>query len=287
MRILITGANGQLGNEACLAFSARGDEVIGVARDALDVAAPDTVAQAVAAHQANWIINCAAYTQVDKAEAEPEQAFAVNRDGARALAEAASASGSRLLHVSTDFVFGGNRCVPYGDEDVGTPLGVYGRSKWEGEQAVRALMPQAVILRTAWVYGVHGKNFVKTILRLMAERDELRVVDDQVGTPTWTADIVRAMQALIDQDLAGTWNFTSEGVASWFDFAHAIVATAAQLGHARRVKRVLPIPSSEYPTAARRPHYSVLSKAKIRSVLGYDIPHWRDSLRSMLAELPR
>ena len=285
MRILITGAGGQLGKEAQLAFAANGDEVIAVGRAQLDLSVPATVADAIAAYHADWVINCAAYTQVDKAEAEAELAFRVNRDSARAVAQGAKKSRSRLLHLSTDFIFAGDQSVPYAEAAAGGPLGVYGQSKWEGEQAVRELMPEALIVRTAWVYGQHGNNFVKTILRLMAEREEIRVVDDQVGTPSWTTDIVTAMRTLIDKDLSGTWHFTNEGVASWFDFAHATIAMATRLGHAKRVRRLLPIPSSAYPTAAKRPHYSVLSKEKIRPVLGYEIPHWRDSLHSMLAAM--
>jgi len=286
MRVLITGAGGQLGKEACLGFAAKGDEVIPVGRAELDLSVPDAVAEAVAAHNADWVINCAAYTQVDKAEEEPELAFRVNRDGARAVAEGAKQGNSRLLHVSTDFVFAGHRALPFAEADAGAPISVYGQSKWEGEQAVREVLPEALIVRTAWVYGVHGNNFVKTMLRLMAERDEIRVVDDQVGTPSWTADIATAMRTLIEKDLTGTWNFTNEGVISWFDFAHEIISIAAQRGHVKKVRRLLPIPSREYPCAAQRPNYSVLNKEKIRPVLGYDIPHWRDSLHSMLAEMP-
>jgi len=284
MRILMTGAAGQLGQAAQPEFAAKGHEVIAVARAELDLSVPDTVADAVAGYNADWIINCAAYTQVDKAEAEAELAFRVNRDGARAVAAGAKQSGSRLLHVSTDFIFAGNQSLPYGEDDAGRPLNVYGQSKWEGEQAVRALMPEALIVRTAWVYGGHGNNFVKTMLRLMAEREEIRVVDDQIGTPSWTADIVTAMRTLVEKDLSGTWNFTNEGVASWFDFAHAIISIATQLGHAGKLRRLLPIPGREYPAAAKRPNYSVLNKEKIRQVLGYEIPHWRDSLHTMLTD---
>jgi len=286
MRVLITGAGGQLGKQACLGFAAKGDEVIPAGRAELDLSAPQTVADAVAAYKADWVINCAAYTQVDKAEDEPELAFRVNRDGARAVAEGAKQGNSRLLHVSTDFIFAGDRSLPYTEADSGTPISLYGQSKWEGEQAVREVLPEALIVRTAWVYGVHGNNFVKTMLRLMAEREEIRVVDDQIGTPSWTADVVTAMRTLIEKDVSGTWNFTNEGVTSWFDFAHEIVAIAAQLGHAKKVRRLLPIPSREYPSAAKRPNYSVLNKEKIRPVLGYEIPHWRDSLQCMLAEMP-
>lgn len=186
MKILVTGANGQLGREAVLAFTSQGHDVTGIDREELDLAGAGDIAVAIAAYRADWIINCAAYTQVDQAEEETALAFSVNRDAARAIAQGAKQGNSHLLHVSTDFIFGGRQATPYREEDQGDALSVYGVSKWEGEQAVRAVLPQAVILRTAWVYGSHGNNFVKTMLRLMAERDEIRVVDDQIGTPTWT-----------------------------------------------------------------------------------------------------
>jgi dTDP-4-dehydrorhamnose reductase len=267
-------------------FAARGDEVVAAGRAEVDLSAPDAVPDAVAGYNADWVINCAAYTQVDKAEEETELAFRVNRDGARAVAEGAGKSGSRLLHLSTDFIFAGDRSSPYDEADAGAPLGVYGRSKWEGEQAVRETMPEALIVRTAWVYGAYGNNFVKTMLRLMAEREEVRVVDDQIGTPSWTADIAMAMRALIEKNSTGTWHFTNEGVASWFDVAHEAISIATQLGHASKVRRLLPIPSNAYPCAAKRPNYSVLSKEKIRQALGYEIPHWRDSLYKMLTSMP-
>ena len=284
MKIVVTGAGGQLGREAVLAFTARGHDVTGIDRKRLDLAGSGDVAAAIAACKADWIINCAAYTQVDRAEQETEQAFAVNRDAARAIAQGAQQSHSRLLHVSTDFIFSGKQVTPYREEDQGDALSVYGQSKWEGEQAVMAVLPQALILRTAWVYGVHGNNFVKTMLRLMAERDEVKVVDDQIGTPTWTADIVRAMQALMENDAAGTHHFTNEGVASWYDLACEILSAAPTLGYPVKVKRILPIPSSQWPCAAQRPAYSILSKEKIRQLLTYNIPHWRQSLRSMLKD---
>lgn len=286
MRILITGAGGQLGKEAAQGFAAKGDEIVAVGRAELDFSVPGVVADAVAAYKADWVINCAAYTRVDKAEDEAELAFRLNRDSARAVAEGAKKHNSRLLHLSTDFVFAGDRSRPYGETEEGRALSVYGQSKWEGEQAVRELMPEALIVRTAWVYGAHGNNFVKTMLRLMAEREEICVVDDQIGTPSWTADIVTAMRTLIEKDMSGTWNFTNEGVASWFDFAHEIISIATRLGRTRKVTRLLPIPGRDYPAAAKRPSYSVLSKEKIRQVLGYEIPHWRDSLRRMLTDMP-
>jgi len=284
VKILVVGAGGQLGREAVLAFTALGHEVIALGRGELDLAASRDIAGSIAAYQANWVINCAAYTQVDRAEDEAELAFAVNCDAARAVAQGAQQSHSRLLHVSTDFIFGGKQATPYREEDTGDALSIYGRSKWEGETVVMAAMPKALILRTAWVYGMHGNNFVKTMLRLMAERDELKVVDDQIGTPSWTGDIVRAMQALIENDAAGIYHFTNEGVASWYDLAYEILSVAPSFGYPVQAKRLHPIPSSEWPCAAKRPAYSVLGKEKIRQVLGYDIPHWRQSLRSMLKE---
>lgn len=284
MKILVTGASGQLGREAVLGFSAQGHQVTGIDREELDLAASADVAAAVAAYGVDWVINCAAYTQVDRAEKEAELAFAVNRDGAAAVARGAGQSGSRLLHVSTDFIFGGRQAVPYREEDAGDPLSIYGRSKLEGEQAVMAALPRALILRTAWVYGVHGNNFVKTMLRLMAEKDEMQVVDDQVGTPTWTGDIVKAMQVLMEKNAAGIYHFTNEGVASWYDLACEILSAAPAFGYPVRTQRLRPVPSSQWASDAQRPAYSVLGKQKVRQILAYDIPHWRHSLRTMLEE---
>ena len=287
MKVLVTGAAGQLGRETVLALQAAGEGVIGIDRQELDFSQPDQVAEGIRAYQADWVINCAAYTNVDKAEQERELAFLVNRDSARAVAEGVAAYGGRLLHVSTDFIFGGEQSHPYAEDDPANPQGVYGQSKWDGEQAVQAIMPDAVILRTAWVYGIHGHNFVKTMLRLAAERDELRVVDDQIGTPAWTADITRALLSLTKADARGVFNFTNEGVASWYDFASEIIANARDLGFPLKVKKISPIPTVDFPLPATRPAYSVLSKVKIRQVLGYPIPHWRESLTAMMQELSR
>jgi dTDP-4-dehydrorhamnose reductase len=285
MKCLVTGAAGQLGRETVLALQAAGEDVIGIDREELDFSQPNEVAEGIAAHRAAWVINCAAYTNVDKAEQEQELVFRVNRDSAKAVAEGVAAYGGRLLHVSTDFIFGGEQSRPYAEDDPAKPLGVYGQSKWEGEQGVQDVMPDAVILRTAWVYGIHGHNFVKTLLRLAAERDELRVVDDQIGTPAWTADITRALLSLIEADASGVFNFTNEGVASWYDFASEIVANARDLGLPLKVKKISPIPTVDFPTPATRPAYSVLSKVKIRQVLDYSIPHWRESLTAMMQSL--
>ena len=251
MKVLVTGAAGQLGRETVLALQAAGEDVIGIDREELDFSQPGQVAEGIRAYQADWVINCAAYTHVDKAEQEQELAFLVNRDSARAVAEGVASYGGRLLHVSTDFIFGGEQSHPYAEDDSANPQGVYGQSKWDGEQAVQAIMPDAVILRTAWVYGIHGHNFVKTMLRLAAERDELRVVDDQIGTPAWTADITRALLSLIEADARGVFNFTNEGVASWYAFASAIVANARDLGFPLKVKKYRPFRRSIFPYPPR------------------------------------
>lgn len=285
MKILVTGAAGQLGSDAVRALQGDGESCVALSRVELDLASTGRVADVIADYAADWVINCAAYTAVDKAEEEPELAFAVNRDAARQVAVGVSRYGGRLLHVSTDFVFGGDRARPYHEDDATGPLGVYGQSKLEGECAVREVLPESVILRTAWVYGVNGHNFVKTILRLASERQELRVVDDQLGSPSYTEDIVNAIRALMRADASGTWHFTNEGVASWYDFSCEIVALGEQYGLPVVAERVLPIPTEDFPLPATRPASSIMSKKKIRGILGYDIPHWRTSLRTMIEKL--
>ena len=285
MTTLVTGANGQLGRETVLALQADGESFSAIDRDVLDFSQPGQVAEAIADYAADWVINCGAYTQVDKAEEERELAFTINRDAARAVAEGVKQSGGRLLHVSTDFIFAGEQSHPYKEDDPANPLSVYGQSKLEGEQAVREVLPDALVLRTAWVYGAHGHNFVKTILRLAGERRELKVVDDQLGTPSWTGDIVKAMRSLIKADATGAYQFTNEGVASWYDFAMEIVASAKQSGVPIVAETIQPIPTEDFPLPAKRPAYSVMSKVKIRGVLDYQIPHWRTSLHTMLNNL--
>lgn len=285
MKILITGAHGQLGLETSLAFKASGFDVTSVGRNEIDFLQPIKVTKSIVSFAPDWIINCAAYTQVDNAEDQPEQAFLINRDSARAVAEAAKQCHSRLLHVSTDFIFCGSHAKPYTEIEPAHPLGIYGQSKLEGEQAIREVLPDALIVRTAWVYSTYRQNFVKTVLRLAAERSELKVVDDQLGTPTWTRDITQAMHRLITINASGTFHFTNEGVASWYDFAHEIITIAKQLNYPVKLQKIYPISTKEYVTVATRPAYSVLNKEKIRAVLNYDIPHWRTSLFKMLQEM--
>lgn len=284
MKLLVTGVTGQLGSEVVVAFRQRGDEVIAADRSLMDFLQPQQAAALVQAEQPDWLINCAAYTQVDKAESEPEQAFTINRDTPEQLAKAVADYGGRFLQVSTDFVFNGSQTRPYDENDETSPLGVYGKSKLEGETAVQNHVPNAVILRTAWVYGVHGHNFVKTMLRLAAEGKPLRVVSDQVGAPTWTADIVNAIAALIDKQAAGLFHFTSAGETSWHEFANAIFSEAESAGFTLLTTRAEPIPTTDYPTPAARPAYSVLNTEKIRPYLSAPIPDWRDSLKKMLQE---
>ena len=214
-RILVTGASGQLGHEVTARLVQQGCEVIAPVREEMDFLDPGQVADVASTAQADWVVNCAAYTQVDRAESEPGQAQLINCDSAGRLAEAVAGYGGRMLHVSTDFVFDGTASRPYREDDAPNPLSVYGRSKRDAELAVGAALPQAIILRTAWVYGVHGNNFVKTMLRLAAEREQLRVVSDQVGTPTWARDIARAISELISHDARGVFHFTAAGETSW------------------------------------------------------------------------
>ena len=284
MKLLVTGVTGQLGSEAVTALAGQGHEVIVADRERMNFLHPQQAAAVVQAERPDWVINCAAYTQVDKAESEPETAFTVNRDTPAQLAQAVADYGGRFLQVSTDFVFDGSQTHPYVEEDEPNPLGVYGRSKLEGERAVLEALPNAVILRSAWVYGVHGHYFVKTMLRLACEGKPLRVVSDQVGTPTWTRDIVMAITALIERQATGVFHFTADGETSWHGFTNAIFEEAGAAGIALKTTQAEPIPTSAYPTAATRPAYSVLDTHKIRPYLPSPIPDWRDSLKKMLQE---
>jgi dTDP-4-dehydrorhamnose reductase len=263
-----------------------GVECIAATREILDIADAAQVRAFVRRERPGLIINAAAYTAVDKAESEQELAAAINVNGAANLATACAENGSRLIHVSTDFVFDGTSSTPYLPDAPTSPLGEYGRSKLAGEQAVVAGLPSALIMRTAWVYSAFGGNFVKTMLRLMAEREELSVVADQVGTPTWARGLADALWLAADQsDLQGLYHWTDAGVCSWYDFAVAIAEEALEIGLLQRMPRIHPIPGSAYPTPAARPAFSVLDKNSTWAVLKTEGLHWRSQLRSMLKEL--
>jgi dTDP-4-dehydrorhamnose reductase len=286
--ILLIGCNGQVGTELKKILSPHGN-LIAVARPTVNLSQLETLRSAIAENQPQIIINAAAYTAVDKAESEEELANAINGIAPAILAEEANKLGAFLIHISTDYVFDGKNSCPYREIDSTNPLSVYGKTKLFGEEAIQTACDRYLIFRTAWVYGNFGKsNFVKTMLRLGGEREEIRVVADQIGSPTWARDLAEAITHMVPKltsDIVGTYHYTNSGVASWYDFAIAIFEEAQQLGFPLKVKRIVPITTAEYPTPARRPSYSVLSCAKISAVLGTYPPHWRQALKQMLTEL--
>ncbi|MBD2683020.1 MULTISPECIES: dTDP-4-dehydrorhamnose reductase [Nostoc] len=286
--ILLIGSNGQVGQELQQILPSHYGNVISVARPIVDLTEPDTLRNVIRSNQPQIIINAAAYTAVDKAESESEQAYAINATAPLILAEESQKLGAFLIHISTDYVFDGNGCRPYQETDATNPLSVYGKTKLAGEQAIRENCTHHLILRTAWVYGNFGKsNFVKTMLRLGGQRPELRIVADQIGSPTWAKDIATVIAEIIPNlslDIAGTYHYTNSGVASWYDFAIAIFEEAQQLGFPLKVENIIPITTPEYPTPARRPPYSVLACGKISALLGTHPPHWRQRLCQMLKD---
>lgn len=281
MKALITGANGQLGR--CMVQTApAGVSIVAAGSAQLDIRDAATVEAFVRDERPDLIVNCAAYTAVDKAESEEDAALAVNAHGVAHLAEAAHRHGARLVHVSTDFVFDGRSGVPYRPDAPTGPTGAYGRTKLAGEQAAGN---NALIVRTAWVYGPVGHNFVRTMLRLMAERDEVRVVADQIGTPTYAPSLAEALWALAGTGVSGIHHYTDSGAASWYDFAVAVQEEALATGLLDRAVPVIPIATRDFPTPAVRPHYSVLDKGETFALLGKPAPHWRVNLRRMIKEV--
>lgn len=283
MKVLIAGSAGQLGR-ALQATAPSGAVLLAPPEAEFDILDAAQVARVVAGAAPALVVNAAAYTAVDKAEADRETAFAVNAGAAATLAAAAKAAGARFAHVSTDFVFGGDSALPYPPDAPPAPLGVYGESKLEGERLVQAAHPGALLLRTAWVYAAQGNNFVKTMLRLMREREEVRVVADQVGTPTHADSLARAIWALDAAGATGVFHWTDAGVASWYDFAVAIQEEALAAGLLARPVRVVPIRTSDYPTPARRPAMSVLDKSASWAITG-PAAHWRTELRAVIARM--
>ncbi|PHQ64552.1 MAG: dTDP-4-dehydrorhamnose reductase [Sphingobium sp.] len=281
MKTLIVGAKGQLGRG--LQATAAADALLTcVDVDELDITQPDAVRDFVAQKKPDLVLNAAAYTAVDKAEQEEELALAINGTATGTLAQAARDVGARFVHVSTDFVFDGLSGVPYAPDAPTGPLSAYGRTKLAGE---RLAGPDALIVRTAWVYAPTGGNFVRTMLRLMAERPEVRVVADQVGTPTYAPGLAVALWTMAANGVRGIHHYTDSGAASWYDFAVAIQEEGLAAGLLTQEARIVPIPTSAYPTPATRPHYSVLDKASTFDALGGPTPHWRANLRVMMQEI--
>ncbi len=286
MKVLITGAGGQLG-ATLTATAPSGWQVIACDSKQFDLTSTEIGSQ-LKTFGVDLVVNTAAYTAVDKAESEEGalRCEQVNAIGAGALAEACAALDVRLIHVSTDFVFDGMRSIPYPVDAACAPLGQYGLSKWHGEQRVLAALPRALVLRTAWVYSRHGSNFMKTMLRLMAERDAIGVVADQVGTPTSTTTLARMIWRFAAKpDLHGLYHCTDAGVASWYDFALAIQEEALARGLLSRQIPVRPIATTDYPTPAKRPAYSVLDKTTTWRDLELEPLHWRVALRQVLDDL--
>ena len=277
--ILITGAKGQLGNELReLSKQYYGYDFIFTDIDTLDITNSASVTEFISNLRPEWIVNCAAYNLVDKAESEPEAALLINGTAVKNLAEAISGTDCRFIHVSTDYVYDGNASVPYDESTVTNPQSAYGRSKLAGEKYA-LLHPASMIIRTAWLYSSHGNNFVKTMLRFGAEKESLGVVFDQTGTPTYAADLAAAIMSIISGVIrnqfafkAGIYNYSNEGVCSWYDFAAEIMEEAGLKCH------ISPILSKDYKQAAKRPSYSVMDKNKIKENYNLVIPHWRTSL---------
>ncbi|MDD1510008.1 dTDP-4-dehydrorhamnose reductase [Pseudomonas sp. CNPSo 3701] len=285
MKILLLGQNGQVSRELQLLLS-QGHELIVLGREQLDLADIDNLREAVRRLQPELIINAAAHTAVDAAESEPEAAFAINATAPGVLAEEAAALDVPLIHYSTDYVFDGNKASAYDEDDAPNPLGVYGRSKLAGEQAIAAVGGKHLILRTSWVYSLHGRNFLLTMQRLLQEREQLSVVADQVGAPTWAGSIAAATVQLIERwqqqqtAIWGIYHFSARGETSWFGFAEAIAAQLQAQG--KTVAQLKPIATTEYPTPARRPLNSRLDCSRLERDWGVRLPDWHDGLLECL-----
>src|SRR5690606_21626019 len=281
-KILITGGAGQLGSELRDLYQGREDvETFFVDREELALDDIDGIIDGLRNYSPDIIIHGGAYTAVDRAETEIEIADKVNHLASGEIAKYCKQYGAKLLAISTDYVFDGNSSTPLDENTVVSPINVYGETKLKGEQAIQANLPDAIIIRTAWVYSAYGHNFVKTMIRLMGERDEISVISDQIGSPTYALDLAKAIVNIIDGKnwVSGTYHFSNEGEISWYDFAVAI----------KEIKNldcsINAIPTSAYPTPARRPKFSLLDKTKIKSTFGVQVPFWKDSLKEMLAKV--
>ena len=287
-RLLVTGKNGQLGqsiHKIAAEFPALETTLVG--REVVDLSQHESIAAYFAENHFHTIINAAAYTAVDQAESESQQAEQINYHAVAQLAEIARQQNSQLIQISTDYVFDGNNHKPYLESDPTSPKSIYGASKQRGEQAFLKAAPKGCIVRTSWLYSEFGNNFVKTMLRIGRECDQLTVVEDQIGSPTYATDLARVLLTIVDQELLkqieteqpAIYHYANEGVCSWYDFALAIFELS------KVPCNVTPIPSSQYPTPAERPHYSVLNKSAIRSLIQYPIPYWRSALKQCLQQL--
>ncbi len=277
MKILVTGSNGQLGKELQNLIDG-----IFTSRNELDITIKSDVENFIYQHNITHIINCAAYTQVDNAENEPDKAFLINTESLKNLVEIAKKINIRIIHISTDFVFDGKKNTPYTENDKPNPLSVYGKSKYRGEEILVNANINYAIIRTSWLYSIYGNNFVKTIIKYAKEKKELNVVYDQVGTPTYAWDLANIISRIVfDNTITGIYHYSNEGVASWYDFAKAIVDIAGI------ECKIHPILTHEYKRLAIRPPYSVLHKQKIKEQLKLDIPYWRDSLYQCITKLKK
>jgi dTDP-4-dehydrorhamnose reductase len=296
MKILLFGGNGQVGSELRRSLGPLGDVVAttrsgtledGTACERADFDAPESLAALIERVAPEIVVNAAAHTAVDRAESELDAAFRANAQAPQAIAEACARRGIRLVHYSTDYVFDGRGTRPYREDDPTAPAGVYGASKLAGEEAIRASGAPHLILRTAWVYAAHGRNFLRTMLHLAGERDELRVVADQIGTPTPATLIADATARVLAQPAtrSGTWHLTATGATSWHGFAEAIMQGAHARGLIARIPRVLPIATADYPTPAARPAYSVLDCSALQRDFGIALPDWQEGLSRTLDEL--
>jgi dTDP-4-dehydrorhamnose reductase len=279
MRVLVTGSNGQLGNELRLLATSHPDlEFLFTDVEYLDITSEIEVEQIFSEYRPSWVINCAAYTAVDKAESEPDKAMLINAHAAGILAKTATKLNARIVHISTDYVFDGMNHRPYKEDDTKNPQGVYAQSKAAGEEKVLKFNTNAIIVRTSWLYSTFGNNFVKTIRKIGKERGQLKVVADQVGSPTWASDLGGAILTLIKQNAdAGIYHYANEGVCSWYDFAKAIVELSGIQC------KVDPTDTTGYPLPSPRPFFSVLDKSKFTISTRQSIPYWRDSLKKCIA----
>ncbi|WCK56169.1 dTDP-4-dehydrorhamnose reductase [Aneurinibacillus sp. Ricciae_BoGa-3] len=280
MRILVTGATGQLGMDSVYCLNKVGYDVYGCTREQLDITDNQEVYEIINQVKPDVVLHTAAYTKVDDAELQPETAYRINAYGTRNVACACEQIGGKLVYISTDYVFDGKSSKPYNEFEAPSPIGVYGKSKLAGEQFVRQFSSRYFIVRTSWVYGAHGTNFVKTMLKMTKERNEIRVVYDQIGSPTYTVDLARFIGNLITTDLYGTYHASNSGSCSWYEFAKAIFEEAG-ISHVK----VSPVTTNEFPRPAPRPPYSVMDNMAIR-LNGFEpLPCWKESLEKLIKQL--